>query len=181
MFGYSHTIRQYLGYMDIKSPAELLQDVKDSFRESSASFLDGSMKVYPIQMFLVDWYRSFSTPFTMEDLTSDPDAIQQQIDAKSKRIDALQIRLAFLQGTPKANLDEWKKKLDEAQSAKAQDNTNVVSLALTFVSTAGVFLMTEFVSAASALDIAAKLYQGIEGAMKKAGEAHVAVVNASRA
>ena len=189
VLGYSHTIRQYLGYMDIKSPAELLQDAKDSFRESSASSLDGSMKVYPVQMSPVDWYRSLSTAFTMEDLTSDPDAIQQQIDAKSKQIDALQTRLAFLQGTPKADLDELKKKLDEAQSAKAQAeadlsstyNTNVVSLALTFVSTAGVFLMTEFVSAASALNIAAKLYEGIDGAMKKAGEAQVAVVNASRA
>jgi hypothetical protein len=29
--GYSHVIRQYLGYMDIKSPSEMLQDAKDSF------------------------------------------------------------------------------------------------------------------------------------------------------
>ncbi|EDR09399.1 uncharacterized protein LACBIDRAFT_318946 [Laccaria bicolor S238N-H82] len=189
VLGYSHTIRQYLGYMDIKSPAELLQDAKDSFRESSASSLDGSMKVYPVQMSPVDWYRSLSTSFTMEDLTSDPDAIQQQIDSKSKQIDALQTRLAFLQGTPKADLDELKKKLDSAQSAKAQAeadlsstyNTNVVSLALTFVSTAGIFLMSEFVSAATTLNIVAKLYDGIEGAMKKTGEAQVAVINASRA
>ena len=35
--GYSHTIRQYLGYMDIKSPSEMLQDAKDAFREAATS------------------------------------------------------------------------------------------------------------------------------------------------
>ena len=126
MLDYSHIIRQYLGYMDIKSPAELLQDVKDSFRESSAGSLGGSMKVYPVQMSPVDWYRSLSTSFTMENLTSDPEMIQQQIDAKSKQIDAFQTRLVFLRGTPKADL-EGLKKLDDAQSAKARAEANLSS------------------------------------------------------
>jgi hypothetical protein len=189
VLGHSHTIRQYLGYMDIKSPAELLQDAKDSLREASTSSLDGSMKVYPVQISPVDWYRSLSTSFTMEDLTSDPDMIQQQIDAKSKQIDALQMRLAFLQGTPQADREELKKILDEAQSAKAQAeadlsstyNTNVVSLALTFISTDGAFRFKEFQSAADKLGIVTKLFEGIEVAMKKVGEAQVAVIKASRA
>ena len=38
--GYSHTFHQYLGYVDIKSPAEMLQDAKDaSARQPPALWL----------------------------------------------------------------------------------------------------------------------------------------------
>ena len=33
--GYSHTVRGFMGHLDIKSTAESLQDAKDSFRESA--------------------------------------------------------------------------------------------------------------------------------------------------
>jgi hypothetical protein len=189
VLGHSHTVRQYLGYLDITSPAKMLQDAKDAFRESSASSLDGSMKVFPVQMSPVDWFRGLSTSFSLEDLTSNPDMILMEIDAKSKKIDALQTRLAFLQGTPTANLQELKQKLDAAQSTNAQAeadlsstyNANVVSIALTCVSPSGDFLMSEFMSAAHLLKITASLYNGIEDAMKKVGDGQVAVVNASRA
>ncbi|EDR10049.1 uncharacterized protein LACBIDRAFT_325617 [Laccaria bicolor S238N-H82] len=189
VLGYSHTIRQYLGYMDITSPAEMLQNAKDSFRESSSSSLDGSMNVYPVQMTPVDWFQGLSTSFSLEDLTPNIDMIQMEIDGKSKQIDALQTRLAFLQGTPTADLQELKQKLDNAQSTNAQAqadlsttfNANVVSAALTCVSPTGDFLMTEFTTAAKSLNIVPSLYTGIEGAMQKVGGAQVAVVNASRA
>ena len=188
VLGYSHTIRQYLGYMDITSPAEMLQDAKDALRESSASSLDGSMKVYPVQMSPVDWFQSLSTSFSPEDLTTNSDMIEMEINAKSKQIDALQTRLAFLQGTPKADLQELKQKLDAAQSTSAQAeadlsstyDANVISTALTFVNPDGDFVMSAFKEAAKLLDIKEKLYGGIEGAMKKVGDAQVAVVNASR-
>ena len=35
--GYSHNIRQYLGYMDIKSSAKILQDAKDALHEAASS------------------------------------------------------------------------------------------------------------------------------------------------
>ena len=188
VLGYSHTIRQYLGYMDIASPAEMLQDAKDSFRESSSSSLDGSMKVYPVQMSPVDWFQGLSTSFSLEDLMPNSDMIQMEIDAKSKQINDLQTRLAFLQGTPKADLKELKQQLDAAQSTKAQAeadlsstySANVISMALSFVNPSGDFLMSGFTEAAKTFNIGGNLYNNIEGAMKKVGDAQVAVVHASR-
>ncbi|KAJ7920262.1 hypothetical protein B0H13DRAFT_1539245, partial [Mycena leptocephala] len=77
--GYSHSIRQYMGYMDIASPAEALQDAKDALREAAMSSLDGSMNVYPVQLLPIDWAKGLSTSFTMEDLTQDPDLVLSQI------------------------------------------------------------------------------------------------------
>lgn len=67
--GYYHNIREYMGYMDIKNSAEVLQDAKDSLREASASPLDGALKVYPVQMSPIDWVEALSMSFTMEELT----------------------------------------------------------------------------------------------------------------
>jgi hypothetical protein len=53
--GYSHTVREMLGHLDIKSTAELLQDAKDSFRESAMSSVFTASRVWPVQMSPVDW------------------------------------------------------------------------------------------------------------------------------
>ncbi|KAJ7772781.1 hypothetical protein B0H14DRAFT_2402089, partial [Mycena olivaceomarginata] len=81
--GYSHTIRQYMGYLNIASPAEALQDAKDSFRDAAMSSLDVSMKVYPVQLTPLDRFAGLSTSFTLEDLTQDPEVIRMQINARS--------------------------------------------------------------------------------------------------
>ncbi|KAJ7705720.1 hypothetical protein B0H16DRAFT_1272633, partial [Mycena metata] len=83
--GYSHSVREYMGYMDIASPAEALQDAKDALRESAMASLDGSMKVYPVQMNPLDWFEGLSTSFTLEDLTEDPEIIRIQIMSKSRQ------------------------------------------------------------------------------------------------
>ncbi|KAJ7255631.1 hypothetical protein C8J57DRAFT_1075307, partial [Mycena rebaudengoi] len=95
--GYSHSVREYMGYLDIASPAEALQNAKDSLRELAMSSLDGSMKVYPVQMTPLDWFQGLSTSFTMEDLTQDPEAIRSQINAKSQQLDTLNAQLVALQ------------------------------------------------------------------------------------
>ncbi|KAJ7174814.1 hypothetical protein C8R46DRAFT_1252910 [Mycena filopes] len=41
--GYSHTVRDYMGYLDIASPAEALQNAKDSLREAAMSSLDRAL------------------------------------------------------------------------------------------------------------------------------------------
>jgi hypothetical protein len=187
--GYSHTIRQYLGYMDIKSSSELLQDAKDALREAACSSLDGAMKIYPVQMMPIDWFQSLSTSFTMEDLTSNSDAIYQQIDAKSKHLDVLQARLAALQLSPKNDLKELKLAAELAQSeySKSQSNlekaytSNVISLAKAAVSVSGVFMLPELQRTADIFGIAPSAFVGIEEAMKKSTAAQVAVNSASRA
>jgi hypothetical protein len=61
------------------------------------SSLDGSMKVYPVQLSPIDWFEGLSTSFTMEDLTQDPEVIPMQIGAKSQQLNTLNSQLVSLQ------------------------------------------------------------------------------------
>jgi hypothetical protein len=54
--GHLHTVREYLGYLDVKSTAESLQAAKDSLRESAMSSVYGSRIIYPVLMSPVDWF-----------------------------------------------------------------------------------------------------------------------------
>ena len=53
--GHWHTIREYLGYLDVKSTSESLQAAKDSLRESALSSVYSSRVIYPVLMTPVDW------------------------------------------------------------------------------------------------------------------------------
>ena len=187
--GYSHTIRQYLGYMDVTSASEFLQNAKDALRRSASSSLDGSLKVYPVQMQPIDWYQSLDTNFTMEDLTADPDLIEQQIDAKSKALDVLQTRLAIIQHSPTTDLKDLQDKLDAAESAydKAQAElsttytSNIISLAQTCINAKNEFVMSDFTNAADNAKIAKAAFANIEVGMGKVTSAQLSVTQASRA
>ena len=187
--GYSHVIRQYLGYMDIKTPAETLQDAKDSLRESAMSSLDGSMKIYPIQMSPIDWFQSLSTSFTMEDLTMNADVIAQQLDIKSRQIDDLNARLALIQANPKQSVKDLQDKLDIAQEAydnasadlSARYMSNVISLAKTCINKNNEFSLTDFTTAAKASKIAVAAFDNIQEGMDKLTKTQLAVTQTSRA
>ncbi|KAJ6632397.1 hypothetical protein B0H10DRAFT_13911 [Mycena sp. CBHHK59/15] len=143
--GYSHSVREYMGYLDIASPAEALQNAKDSLRESAMSSLDGSMKVYPVQLSPLDWFEGLSTSFTMEDLTQDPEIIRSQINSKSQQLDTLNAQLVALQMGAKGDPKDLQNKvlaaqtgLDTAQSTLAQTySNNIISMANTCLDAAG--------------------------------------------
>ena len=143
--GYTHNVREYVGYLDVKSAAEALQDAKDSLREAAMSSLDGSLKVYPVQMTPIDWFEGLSTSFKLEDLTGDPDLIYQQIKMKSAQLDALNSQLVSLrlgsQGDPTAlrnAVANAQKALDNASSDLARKYTsNIISLAKTCYTLSG--------------------------------------------
>ncbi|KAJ7445919.1 hypothetical protein FB451DRAFT_1568024 [Mycena latifolia] len=143
--GYSHTIRQYMGYLDISSPAEALQDAKDSLREAAMSSLDGSMNVYPVQMTPLDWFAGLSTSFSLEDLTQDPEVIRSQIKAKSQEIDTLNSLLVSLELGAKGDPTELRNMVQAAQTTldKAQSelslkySSNIIAMAKTFLNATG--------------------------------------------
>lgn len=60
--GHIHTVREYLGYLDVKSTAEFLQAAKDSLRESALSSVYSSRTIYPVLMQPVDWYAQNQPP-----------------------------------------------------------------------------------------------------------------------
>ena len=73
--GYSHNVREALGYLDMPSAAEILQDAKDAFQSAARSSLYRSSKAYPVSMSPFDWAVALDTTFAPEDLSKDPNTI----------------------------------------------------------------------------------------------------------
>ncbi|KAF5242674.1 hypothetical protein FANTH_8583 [Fusarium anthophilum] len=116
--GYSHTVRGFLGHLDIKSVAESLQDAKDSLRESSLSSLYTASLVYPVAMQPTDWFQALDTGFTREELSQDPSLIKAAIRAKSQLIDNLENQIANLRGFNKGDPAAAKLAMSEAAAQR---------------------------------------------------------------
>lgn len=118
--GYYHEIKRILGYIDVASPAEILEDVKSKMRESSMLSLDESETIYPVQMMPVNWSKSLSTNFKPEDLLLSPGTINDDLMNKLSEKAELESQIQQLQNQPTGDLTQIEEKVRAAQ--KAQDN-----------------------------------------------------------
>jgi hypothetical protein len=189
--GFYHNIRQYFGYLDIKSSAEFLQDAKDSFREAAMSSMDGALKVFPVQMMPIDWFEGLSTSFTVEDLTSNPALIQQVISAKSAELDTLNSHLVQLtlgtKGNP-ADLDAAvraaRDKLQKASSKLTNNYTmQVITLAKTAINIYGQLQEAELGTLMSSLGMKtdSKEFDDLKKGLVETSNAQQDLESASRA
>ncbi|KAH8817664.1 hypothetical protein DL96DRAFT_393469 [Flagelloscypha sp. PMI_526] len=189
--GFSHNIREYMGYMDIMSPAEALQNAKDALRESAASSLDGSMKVYPVQLSPQDWWQGLSTSFTLEDLTEDVFLIRNQIDAKSEQLDTLISQRTLLEfgtkGDPaklQAAVAAAQSDLDNATSDLAsQYTTNIIEMAKTYLNAQGELdaaALADKLGVVPDTDLYVKILNELGPGLKKVQEKQNALLAASR-
>ncbi|KAI0069641.1 hypothetical protein K474DRAFT_1670752 [Panus rudis PR-1116 ss-1] len=186
--GFYHNVREYMGYMDIKSAAEELQDAKDRLREASMSSLDGAMKVYPVQMTPIDWFESLSTSFKMEDLTQNPVLIENQINAKSSQLDMLNQQLVVLIGGTKGSAEELKSKVEQAQRAydSAQEKlassytNNVLSMAKTAINAAGKLSKPQLNILGEKLGLATDVVSQLQTDMEASAAAQSELTRASR-
>ncbi|KAH7027231.1 uncharacterized protein B0I36DRAFT_247443, partial [Microdochium trichocladiopsis] len=125
--GHSHTVRGYMGHLDIKSVAESLQDAKDSLRESALSSLYSASKVYPVAMLPADWFEALDTGFTREDLSQDPELIKAAVQAKAQLIDNLESQIANLRSFNKGDPEKAKQAVEEAAGRHEQAMTALSS------------------------------------------------------
>ncbi len=112
--GHTHTVRELLGHLDVRTTAEMLQDAKDALRESALSSLYTASSVYPVQMEPTDWFQALDTGFTREDLSQTPELMEQAIHSKAMQIEALETRLATLRGFQVGDPKEARKAVDDA-------------------------------------------------------------------
>ncbi len=122
VYGLYHTVRQNLGYMDIKTAPEFLQDAKEAYRVAQMLSVDGISKVFPVQLSPIDWFRGLESSFTLEDLVSDPSSILRDIDAKSKELDSLNVQLVGLMQSSRGDVAAL-----EGATRKAQNDYDKVS------------------------------------------------------
>ncbi|THH31771.1 hypothetical protein EUX98_g2429 [Antrodiella citrinella] len=187
--GYSHNVREYVGYLDVKSAAEALQDAKDALREAAMSSLDGSLNVYPVQMTPIDWFEGLSTSFKLEDLTQNPDLIFQQIKAKSQQLDVLNQQLTALQfgarGDPtelRNAVGDAQQLLDDAQSELAQKySSNVLAIVKTCYTADGSLDEGQVRDLAKSKDIVGTVVDTLIADMNATSIAQKQLTNASRA
>ncbi|KAH8099644.1 hypothetical protein BXZ70DRAFT_942722 [Cristinia sonorae] len=187
--GYTHNVREYVGYLDVRTSAEALQDAKDSLREAAMSSLDGSLNVYPVQMTPIDWFESLSTSFTLEDLTQDPDLIYQQIRAKSQQLDVLNSQLTALRfgskGDPEQLRDavtQAQENLDNAQANLAlKYSSNVISVAKTCYTKDGSLDEGQLGGLVESGDIVGVVLNDLINDMQSTSAAQKALTGASRA
>lgn len=116
--GHAHTVRGFLGHLDIKSVAESLQDAKDSFRQSALSSLYTASNVYPVTMQPTDWFQDLDTGFTREELSQDPLLIKAAITVKAQIIDNLENQIANLRGFNKGDPTAAKAAMNEAAAQR---------------------------------------------------------------
>lgn len=131
--GYSHEIQSLLGYLDVKSAAEILESARARLRNSSMSSLDESETIYPVQLQPADWAKALSTDFSSEDLCLSPDVMETELIQKQEQLSQLQLEYQNLQMVPTGDINTLRKKvtdaqtkLDQAQSAMLNNFTNAI-------------------------------------------------------
>jgi hypothetical protein len=187
--GFSHNVREYMGYMDMKSSAEFLQEAKDSLREAAMSSLDGSLKVYPVQMTPINWWQGLSTNFTLEDLTQNPDLIKNQIEAKSQQIDVLNKQLVALNFGTKGDVEKLRERVAAAESRLNESRANlaktytssVFSLAQTAIDRTNVLNVGQLTKLMQPYGIIGDALKDLQTGMQNMANAQAEVNGATRA
>eukprot|EP00457_Paulinella_chromatophora_P000930 gb/GEZN01000932.1/.p1 GENE.gb/GEZN01000932.1/~~gb/GEZN01000932.1/.p1 ORF type:complete len:979 (+),score=174.44 gb/GEZN01000932.1/:230-3166(+) len=106
--GLHHEVLSALSVLDVESPGELLQQAKDSLRNSGRSSLDSSETIYPISFQPQDWASLLTTAFTPVDLMMEPnEALAQVAVLQDQRVE-MQDQLTALTTSGSIDIDKLK-------------------------------------------------------------------------
>lgn len=145
--GFYHEIMTILGFIDVASPAERLENAKTNLRTAVRRRLDGSGEVYPVSLSPSDWFRSLTPNYSPKDLLADDGFILSQYQQKNQLLKTLENELCDIlssQSSPE-EIKKLQTKMKECQDALIADEKTytekygeatfqVAKLALQFVS-----------------------------------------------
>lgn len=94
--GFYHEIMTILGFIDVASPAERLENAKTNLRTSVRRRLDGSGDVYPVSLSPSDWFRALTPNYSPQDLLADANFLTMQYQQKKQILASLQSELRLL-------------------------------------------------------------------------------------
>lgn len=94
--GFYHEIMTILGFIDVASPAERLENAKTNLRTSVRRRLDGSGDVYPVSLSPSDWFRALTPNYSPQDLLADANFLTMQYQQKKQTLASLQSELRLL-------------------------------------------------------------------------------------
>lgn len=163
--GYYHEVRNLLGYMDISSLGEELEEAKNRMRDTAMLSFDESQNIYPVYFQPNNWFQSLNTNFTPIDLLMSPEAVQAQLALKEQQLTTYQDQYARLLASQGVDPSSYNEQIAAAQQnlATAQTNmleqfTNVMITAAEFAIKAALAASTGGASeaASEAINIASK-------------------------
>lgn len=92
--GHYHEVLTLLGFLNVSSPSEALENTKQKMRSSLRRSLDGSTDVYPVQFQPSDWFKSLRPNLSPKDLTMAAESLAADYRAKQRRLRGLKAQLA---------------------------------------------------------------------------------------
>ena len=92
--GHYHEVLTLLGFLNVASPAEVLEQTKQKMRASIRRSLDGSSDIYPVQFQPSDWFKGLRPNISPKDLTMATDSLLAEYRAKQSRLLSLHSQLA---------------------------------------------------------------------------------------
>lgn len=134
--GNYHEVMTILGFLNVESPAEMLEKTKQNMRACEKRSLNGSGSVYPVQLQPTDWFKALTPNLHPKDLTMSSEALLAEFKAKKKELKNLEQKLAELEqdeispdeiAIRKERVDTAKRTLLEAeQKAMAQYGSGAI-------------------------------------------------------
>lgn len=122
--GHYHEVLTLLGFLNVSSPAEVLEDTKQKMRASLRRSLDGSSNIYTVQLQPSDWFKSLRPNISPKDLTMTTESLIADYKAKKNRLRSLQAQLSEIsiieisadqQAELQSEISEYEKQLSDAE------------------------------------------------------------------
>ncbi len=128
--GHYHEVMTLLGFLNISSPAEVLESTKQKMRASIRRSMDGSSDVYPVQFQPSDWFKSLRPNISPKDLTMATDSLIADYKAKKARRASLQAKLLELGviEISEEKRDELKTSIDECNEQLAAAEQQLIEI-----------------------------------------------------
>lgn len=115
--GNLHEIKTFLGYLNIKSAPELLEETKAAMRNSAKRSVDGSTVIYPTAITPSDWYKALEPNLSPFDLGQSPQSLRQQLKAAQAQYTNTLDQLSVMQMDNKAErVEELQKQVSDKQA-----------------------------------------------------------------
>lgn len=92
--GHYHEVLTLLGFLNVASPSEALENTKQKMRSSLRRSLDGSTDIYPVQFQPSDWFKSLRPNLSPKDLTMATESLVAEYRAKQQRLRSLKAQFA---------------------------------------------------------------------------------------
>ncbi|MDR2964878.1 MAG: hypothetical protein LBU88_03785 [Treponema sp.] len=92
--GNYHEVLTLLGFLNVSSPSEVLEQTKQKIRASVRRSLDGSSDIYPVQFQPSDWFKALRPNLSPKDLTMATESLLADYRAKKARLRSLEALLA---------------------------------------------------------------------------------------